>query len=267
MPITIAFFLGILSIQIAPSLPSAPWLVALILVLIGLIRWRQWVMLAFAVGVTWAWGHGVWQQQSFLPQGLEGQDILVEGHIVSLPVRLAKGWRFEFDIDHLAGQSLSFAGKTRLYWYRHAPDLRLGQHWQLQVRLKRPRGFLNPGGFDYEGWLWQANIRATGYVRKSKNNNLLDEARGTHLLGKMRQSIQDGLQQVPDSGRPLISALSIGDRSGFNQEDWSHFRATGSNHLVAISGLHIGMVAGALLLGKPLDQNNRGIRSQVFGSD
>jgi competence protein ComEC len=47
---------------------------------------------------------------------------------------------------------------------------------------------------------------------------------------------------------PLVQALVIGDRSGFGQDDWDVLTRTGTNHLVAISGLHVGLIAGAIFL-------------------
>jgi competence protein ComEC len=44
------------------------------------------------------------------------------------------------------------------------------------VKLKRPRGFRNPGGFDYERWLFQQRLRATGYVLQSWRDRLLSQA-------------------------------------------------------------------------------------------
>src|SRR4029077_1965613 len=53
------------------------------------------------------------------------------------------------------------------------PELRAGERWQLKVRLRRPHGTLNPHGFDYEAWLLERDIRATGYVCADRGNRRL----------------------------------------------------------------------------------------------
>lgn len=65
--------------------------------------------------------------------------------------------RFLFDIDTItfADNTLKQNLRVRLSWYGRAAPINVGERWQLAVRLKRPHGFSNPGGFDYEKWLFQ----------------------------------------------------------------------------------------------------------------
>ncbi len=135
--------------------------------------------------------------------------------------------------------------RLRLSWYG-GPPVHAGEIWRLTVRLKSPRGFHNPGGFDYERWLFAHGIGATGYVRRSDGNRLLEPPRGIDALrGRLAAAIARSLDDSSLSG--LVRALALGARDGISPGQWQVLRRTGTAHLVAISGLHIGLVAGLLL--------------------
>ena len=204
-----------------------------------------------------------------LPRELEGQDVVVEGVIASLPEqgssvsgeqkgREQRRARFQFVPEslHWRGESQALPGKLLLSWYQNPPPLRAGERWRLKVRLKRPHGFMNPGGFDYEAWLFQQGIRAKGYVREARkspsphapaNINQRISPAGTdypvhQLRQQLRERIQAALHDHPLRG--IVLALAIGDRQQIGRDQWQLLMRTGTNHLVAISGLHVGLVAG-----------------------
>lgn len=204
-----------------------------------------------------------------LSRELEGQDVVVEGVIASLPEQASltsgeqeyrgqRRARFQFVPESLywQGESQALPGKLLLSWYQNPPPLRVGERWRLKVRLKRPHGFMNPGGFDYEAWLFQQGIRAKGYVREArKSSGLHDSANinqrispaGTdypvhQLRQQLRERIQTTLHDHPLRG--IVLALAIGDRQQIDRDQWQLLMRTGTNHLVAISGLHVGLVAG-----------------------
>jgi len=165
---------------------------------------------------------------------------------------LDSGIRFEFQINEMisqAGNRLENPGKVRLGWYRGNLSILPGEYWRLHVRLKRPYGFSNPGGFDYEGWLFQHRIRATGYVRNMEQNELLYSASPfsvnyqRHLLRSLINT-----SHIADFEKSFISALSLGDRSKISAKQWQTLTRTGTSHLLAISGLHIGLVAGLFFI-------------------
>lgn len=117
-----------------------------------------------------------------------------------------------------------------------------GDSWRLRVRLKRPNGLMNPGGFDYERWLFAQGFDAVGYVREPALARRLAE--GWHLNRLRRQISQlvaSHLEAYPAQG--VIVALVVGERSWITDEQWDVLRQTGTAHLVAISGLHVGLVA------------------------
>ncbi len=192
-----------------------------------------------------------------LPAALQGRDLQVVGTVAGVPERHGRRLRFVFDVEHLshAGREVDFAARLRLSWYADGDDgsaaLRAGQRWRFTVRLRRPRGFANPHGFDYPGWLFRHAIRATGYVRRAPPAQRLavDSARPAARLHAARQWLGERLDASLSLHREarqpgLLRALAIGQRDGLSPALWDDLRRTGTNHLVAISGLHIGLVAG-----------------------
>jgi len=136
--------------------------------------------------------------------------------------------------------------KLRLSWYYPDQAIKAGQQWSFTVKLKRPHGSLNPGGFDYERWLFTEGIGATGYVRPSPTPVLLGNQSAWTSIDVWRQLISDKLSvpQLDVNSRALIKALTIGDGNSIDQQHWEIFRKTGTTHLMVISGSHIALVAG-----------------------
>ena len=172
--------------------------------------------------------------------------------IVSVPIHRDRSIRFRFRIDRLLheGKEVESPGQVRLSWYGSFTELKAGDQWRVSIRLKRPSGFMNPGGFDYEGWLFQQQIAATGYVRKNLETNRLLES-GTFSLNHqpihyLRQSIAEKINKLSEGleNTGIITALIIGERSQISTEQWDVLTKTGTNHLLAISGLHIGLISG-----------------------
>lgn len=133
----------------------------------------------------------------------------------------------------------------RLNWYKPYPTVSVGDRWQFTVSLKPAWGLHNFGAFDYQQWLIFHGISATGTVLSSSPSTLL--ARGKrYLISRWREHLLLLVQQAitdPDVVG-LITALTIGSHALIESTQWPVFQRTGTNHLMAISGLHIGMVAG-----------------------
>jgi len=248
---TIAFLAGIIIFQQLSILPDGRWAGLLIISLPLSIRFAPlkiplWCLNGFLATL--------WQASTILGTSLapefSGKDMFIEGVVSSIPQQNQFRQRFEFTVkDSLSPGVLvsDLPEKIRLNWYRSKVRLAVGQRWQFNVRLKQPHGFMNPGGFDYEGWLFRHGIRATGYVRKGDGNRYLADAGGiTYWVDRQRsqlaQKVEKALPQSQFKG--MIQALAIGLRDDISQQQWNVLLKTGTNHLMAISGLHVGLVAG-----------------------
>lgn len=273
--IWLAFALGVLALQQCAALPPAMarWALLACVVLLVAALWLgrrrlspRWLaggaaLCALAAGFDWAAWRAEWRLADELAASWERRDVTVTGVIADLPVRSAQGWRFRFDVEATEPPDATIPRAVQLAWYapRSAtapaalPNLSPGQRWRLTVRLKRPHGNANPHGFDYEAWLLARGVRATGYVRAGKGTAAmrLDEfvPAPSYGLARLRDRLRQRVHRALPSGAPyagIVAALAIGDQQSITPEQWQLFRRTGVNHLVAISGLHITLVAGLM---------------------
>ena len=169
----------------------------------------------------------------------------MRGYIASMPDSSDTDPQFEFDtVERAAG----VPSRIRLAWYDTAQWPAAGERWQFVVRLKRRNGFANPGGFDYEGLLFRSGIGATGYVRADVRNVRLNEASWRYGILRLRAwlAARIALATHDRSQLGVLQGLAVGQTQAMTAEQWRVFAATGTTHLMAISGLHISMVATLL---------------------
>lgn len=263
MPIYLLLFaIAVIAVGFLPYLPSLQWLWGLPVLALFIARvTHQYWIIALLAGLGWGIyaGHQLTAMQ--LDESLAGKNLQVIGIIADVPDTNDKRLRFNLKVhevinhDGTSPDLSEFPAKLQLGWYSsysktataHLPELVVGQAWQLEVRLKRPRGFANPAGFDYQAWLLRQGIGATGYVVNSDSNRLLDNypAAGWYeWIDRQRQLLQQWILLRSDSTeRGILIALLIGDSSYVEKEQWNRMQQTGTSHLIAISGLHIGFLA------------------------
>jgi competence protein ComEC len=258
---TIAFLIGIVIFLQVSTLPSS-WLLILLpvalLALLSIANFRIshrhiWVIFCSIIcGFLWTLLRADIILANALDRTIEKETVVITGEVVSLPEILDYGVRFEFQVDEIESQTgvgIENPGKVRLGWYRDNVSIQPGDHWRLHVRLKQPYGFSNPGGFDYEAWLFQHRIRATGYVRNNEKNKIIHRASALSV-NYQRHFLRNLINEtdIANFGKSFISALSLGERSKISAKDWQTLAYTGTSHLLAISGLHIGLVAGLFFI-------------------
>jgi len=225
------------------DLPSIYWLwLALPACFLLKLKTIRYFAIALLAGL-WTLFHAHLILNDRLSNEIAGKEITISGTISSVPEQQQRRIRFEFQPD--SSTQYALPKKVRLNWYQPLPnDLKAGERWQLTVKLKPVRGMINPGSFDYEAWLFQQGIGATGYVRSSAKNHRIDTS-PLYSINALRQSLVLNIEQVlsdsPNIG--LIQGLTTGIRHNINQQQWKVLRSSGTNHLLAISGLHIGLAA------------------------
>jgi competence protein ComEC len=234
-------------VQQLPALPSLWW--GLLLVPFGALVWRHplWLVPVFFLsGLVWASLRADLILAEQLPIELEGQDLVVEGFVADIPQVAEYGLRFEFDVTEAKRDDASVRIPARILLTARDQDFqpRAGEAWRLTVRLTRPHGFQNPGGFDYEAWLFRERLRARGYVRDAPQR--LTVASGRYGVNRLRQDLGERMRARLDghSTGGIVVALANGDARGISATQWDVFRRTGTLHLVAISGMHITLIAG-----------------------
>jgi competence protein ComEC len=240
----IGWFAGCVAPLLLPELPAPRLLLATTCLLAATgIALRQWPVLACAVGLLLGWQELDARLADRLEPGLEGVNITVRGRVASVPMPAGEGLRFRFEPQHPAG----LPGCLELTWY-DAPWVPLpAERLELELRLRRPRGFANPGGTDYAARMLRLGVGAAGYVRDGRRlgRRAADLWRQPLVAarGGIASSIRDVLGERPATG--IVLGLAVGLQEAISREQWRVLSDTGTSHLMAISGMHVGMV-GAL---------------------
>lgn len=282
---TVGLLFGVWLFQQQPQLWSlgvwAGWFSAL--ALLGLLRYaakksgfslpgfyqdllrKAWlIVLIAALGFSWAQARAWWRLQAGLPAACEQQVILIQGVIVSVPERDARGQHIDLAVERSFNRVCPMPEKVRLHLYDQAyrgdstgrqsakrssvqPRLQAGERWQFSVKLKRPHATRNPHGFDYAAWCLANQVGATGsIVSKAPMHRLSRLAwQPSAFIARWRSVVGERIERVLGStpASAVLRALVIGDDSQIAPQDWQLFVDTGVNHLVSISGLHITMLA------------------------
>lgn len=115
----------------------------------------------------------------------------------------------------------------------------------LSGHLSPPEGPVEPGGFDFQRLAWFSGLGAVGYTR-SPVLALKPPEGGLALLAfRLRMAISGGMQaQMDGQAGAFAAALATGDRSGVERATTEALRASNLSHLIAISGLHLGLLTG-----------------------
>ena len=244
-----ALLAGVTGGLLLPGLPATGWLIVLLLSGLALLlrgdRWRLIGILLFGVGFAGLHADHVLRSQ--LPAELGRRALEIEGRIAELPMHESRRTRFEFVVDDDPSQPEALRGKRiRLGWFdedlKARARLQAGSRWAFPVELRAPMGLRNPGASDGEKHALAARIAATGHVMEPVLARRLAPPSGI-AAWRERMSARIAASVPSDSSR-YVRALALGDTRALDETDWSRLRAAGLTHLIAISGFHVGLVAG-----------------------
>lgn len=245
----LSFFIGAIFSLFLPIVPEITYLLLFITLAAVLFFYKPTRSASGAFfAIAWLLFNGfvyntVWQDNGLNPLILAKKTHLVEGEIINIPTKLKNTFRFNFRVTTLNKQILSTPYIVRLRWEMDKKNKKTllfqGQTYHLKIKFKPAHGFANEGGFNYQMWLKQKHIVATGYVKNGKENKLINEN-----ISFRHQLYQSYFTNLPEHHlSSLLLALSFAQRSEMSPQIWQVLQSTGTQHLIAISGLHLGLVA------------------------
>ncbi|MDU8929742.1 ComEC/Rec2 family competence protein [Alisedimentitalea sp. MJ-SS2] len=254
VPVFLAFGIGLyFGLGFEPGLGWLPWLtIAILLQVVATLRWRSgWVPLVWAICIG-AVGFGL---------------AMTRAHVVQHPVL---GWRYYGPVEgRVIGIDRSGSGAMRVLLdqvilSKVAPDrtperVRVSLHGEggvalepgarviVTANLSPPSGPVEPSGFDFQRHAWFQKLGAVGYSRTPLLILVAPETSGgwAQWLLRARLGLSARVQAVlPGDTGAFAAAIMSGDRTGIGQETLQNLRTTNLAHLLAISGLHMGLLTG-----------------------
>jgi len=242
------FFVGVSLTLCLGQLPHLNWIILpfLLALIVVFSRNNYGLQILFfcLFGFSWACYHfNAFSNKSF-PDHYERTDFVVLGSIVGLPASKSGNLQFRFKVDVVEDSGLSILNGrvVQLSCYRCPLSIRAGERWRLTLRVKQPHGYASWGAFDYEKYLYRHQVVAKGYIRLKAENHRIGRESGS--IHRLRESMLENFYSLYGSGvgANIIAALTLGVKSGFDNQQQQVFQTTGVSHLMAISGLHVGLV-------------------------
>lgn len=266
----IGFCFGVMAFLLLPLAFYHYWwafiaFTILLILLSRFIRFEQKRYLTpFSLGLTLSACFAAWGNAHLIPKSLEKQDLVVKGVVSGLPLKSGNRCRFNLDVDSISSldafaldnasthnKALTWTPRQiQLNHYQCEELIPPGQKISAVVRLKQPHSFANQGGFDFERSWFSQGVDARGYVRSietiTKQTSFIERS----TVDRWRFSIAQKLDEadLDEDAKPILKAILLGDKRGLNQQAWRTLRNTGTVHLLIISGLHICLVSGFVVL-------------------
>lgn len=259
LPLTIVFVLGLGCRSIWPDLQ---WFVLLVAPVAFV--WTAWQFLTHRPSglppllLFWSLGYGAlapWLTNDY-PQHhvihfTDGGRYRLVGTVDQAPRTTPdKRLRLVLKVEELghSGAMQAATGSIRLTVFGAAPMIRNGDRLALESRLRPIRNFRNPGGFDYQRYMALQKITATAWARAETVTLISRKTSALSVLDKVRKRFRRLIQaQLEGDARVVMQALTIGERDALTTTLRDVFNRCGIGHLLAISGLHVGIIAIVLM--------------------
>lgn len=273
----LTFFIGAILSLFLPEVPAVfSLLLLLCIAVVCFLHKASRSSSGFLFGALWILSQAyLYQTQLTNPlitQMHERQALIIEGEVLSLQNspkgdlinsirhkrkilrdnnKISSTKRFNFRVTKINNYSLSRTTIIRLSWKNSPLTINQGQRFTLKVKLKPAHGLANIGSFNYLTWLKAHKISATGYVVNAKKKNktiqtaMVIDNQSLNQNSSVRQQLFNDYQaSVPEHFlKPILLALAFGERSLITPSHWKILQTTGTSHLIAISGLHVGLLA------------------------
>ncbi len=256
IPTLLALMCGIITGFYLPSFPYIlPAVLAILLFCAFLVRQKQRVRLLPLILFLLL---GYWSLQTSIAPKLPANHVTqyiddkpwhITGTLKGYPEHFFDRTRFVLQVETLTRNqaSHSVTGAVRITVQGHIDGLQTGDRIGCLARLKEIRNFNNPGGFDYRRYMTFKKIWAVAYVSKEQllvKLHTTNAGRFRQIVDSARMAVSELIERAPPSdSRAILKALVIGDRYEISPQNREMFSRIGISHLLAISGLHIGMVA------------------------
>ncbi len=244
MPLLGGIFVIVTAVLMTWPIQLSPYLAIGAVAIVGC--WQRYFLIrvfsTIVVATACVSVHLTWSESFTLSRHDEMRALTIIGRVSELPERTEFGQRFHFLLENFDGRTLPWwqSATVVLSCYQVSCEVQAGERWQLTVKLKRPHGVVNFYGFDYEQYLFAHHIRATGSVVNNAAISRLQSATG---LAHFRQHHYQQLQQTGLPYINVIAGLSMGADDEIAASIWNDLRRTGTTHLIAISGMHIVLIA------------------------
>lgn len=240
LPVSMVGPLVVLALVLAIRMPGLP----LRLVAVGACL--------FALGLSMA----SWRAHSVAAPVISGEFFgAVEGRVVHIDRSANNRVRLTLDRLVLYGvEPAATPARVRISLSKAAPTDRAGQRILVYARLAPPGGPVEPGGFDFRRFAWFRGLGGIGYALGPVLPSMTEEQGGAMIaVVRLRMFLSRLLQaQIPGTNGGFAAAILTGDRSGIDPAMLGDLRASNLAHLLAISGLHMGLLTGLFFAGTRL---------------
>jgi competence protein ComEC len=241
-PKVCAFLAGSCLVLCLPRLPSWPAAAACAALVAGVAVWprARW-LIALVLGSLYC----LWQADARLADrldpALEGKPLTFDATVVSVPQGTPDALRFRV----APSAEAHLPDLVDLTWYDAPWRPQAAERLRIEAKLRRPRGFANPGGTDNDARMLRERVGASGYVRFATPAGEPSREAWAHPVLAARAAVADAIREAlgARASAGIVAGLSVGLQDALSRQQWVELSRSGTSHLMAISGLHIAMVA------------------------
>ncbi len=184
------------------------------------------------------------------------EEVEIAGEVAREPEWVRDDLNVVLDLNQvvLEGAPVAVCGAVLIRFRGISPGIDYGDSMQLRVRLRRPEPSRNPGTFDYRSYLARMGIYGTAKVRRAEQIVHIRSGKGSRfwkqvilpIRKSVRRSVERNLSGAPAG---LLKGLLLGEKRSVPEEVRETFTRSGVNHVLAVSGLHVGLVAASFFFG------------------